>query len=129
MSQTALDIIRKIVVEVEEASPSPESMLSDMKHMKFKVRSISGDIDVLSRIQSHILESLWRIGKLDQIVTEAFPNLSDMDQDQLLDYVEQVEMKTQHQLEAVKMAFPVNKAPQQTLHIEVFRDEKKPIYN
>ncbi len=117
---TALDIIRKIMLEIECPLPSVGIMLSELKMMKFKMRPLAGDISSLSKMNSDVISSLWRIGRIDEIVQTHFYDLEEDGQEMVLKYLESFETLTQHQIKGALQAKKIR--GKDVLKIEVYRE-------
>ena len=46
-----------------------EIKIRDVQMMRFKVRSLIGDISLVHKMDTEIIESLWKMGKIDQIIS------------------------------------------------------------
>ncbi len=99
MKKSALDIIKQIMNEVEAELPTQENMLKDVQMMGFKIRQVTGDMSSLASFDSNVIESLWKIGKIDEIISSHFDSLDEDDQDRLLDYLHSIESETEHNLQ------------------------------
>lgn len=99
MKKSALDIIKQIMNEVETELPTQENMLRDVQMMGFKIRQITGDMSSLASFDSNVIESLWKIGKIDEIISSHFDSLDEDDQDRLLNYLHSIESETEQSLQ------------------------------
>lgn len=125
MQLTALDIIRYISTEIDGKSTPLEVKIRDVQMMRFKVRSLIGDISLVDRMDQEIIESLWKIGKIDQIISEHIDTISEDDQETLMAYFESMES---HMRESIRHSFelkPISNK-QQTLKLEIFKDAELP---
>ncbi len=121
MQLTALDIIRYISTEVEEKATPLEIKIRDVQMMRFKVRSLIGDISLVHKMDTEIIESLWKMGKIDQIISEHIDDISEDDQDTLMSYFHSVES---YMRETIRHSFelkPVS-AKHGTLKLEIFKE-------
>jgi len=120
MQKTALDIIRYITTEVEGKKVPLEIMISDVQMMKFKIRSLFGDISMIEHLERDFIESLWRIGKIDEIVSS---NIQDLDEDErevLFEYMDSLEQNVR---DTMKRSFHVHGAQKDgVLKLEVFKE-------
>ena len=118
---SALDIIRKIVTEVEQPKPAFKIMLRDIQMMRFKIRPIIGDISSLNEMNDEVIALLWKIGRIDEIIHASFKDLAEDDQDQLLEYLQHMELQTENDLRRVLRQKP-NTKTNNLLKLEVFRE-------
>ncbi|OGK15933.1 hypothetical protein A2862_04350 [Candidatus Roizmanbacteria bacterium RIFCSPHIGHO2_01_FULL_38_41] len=118
---SALDIIRKIVTEVEQPKPAFKIMLRDIQMMRFKIRPIIGDISSLNEMNDEVIALLWKIGRIDEIIHASFKDLAEDDQDQLLEYLQHMELQTENDLRRVLRQKPSTKT-NNLLKLEVFRE-------
>ena len=116
-----LDIIRKIVTEVEQPKPAFKIMLRDIQMMRFKIRPIIGDISSLNEMNDEVIALLWKIGRIDEIIHASFKDLAEDDQDQLLEYLQHMELQTENDLRRVLRQKPSTKT-NNLLKLEVFRE-------
>lgn len=121
MQLTALDIIRYISTEIEEKSPPMENKLRDVQMMRFKVRSVIGDISLVNKMDSQIIEYLWKIGRIDEIISEHIDTISEEDQDTLMNYFDSMES---HMRESIRHSFELKPASKKTptLKLEIFKE-------
>lgn len=122
MKKAALDIIKQIMTEVEDAPPTQDVMRSEVQMMGFKIRQITGDADTLSQLDNKVIKSLWKIGKIDQIISDSFDYLDEDDQDRLLDYLHAVEMTTEQHLQQSIKTKKIPGKKSQVLKLEVFKN-------
>lgn len=121
MKKTAVDIIRQISIEVEDRKLSLESMVRDIKMMRFKVRSIIGDISALQTADYNFVESLWKIGRIDEIISGTLHELDEDDQDALMEYFENMESDIQRRIRD-SLSLDGNDEDKRVLKIEIFKD-------
>lgn len=88
---TALQLINEVLSKVRNKKPSIEEMMREVKMMNFKIRPLHGDIFALASGSSSFLESLWRIGKIEEVVTRAMAELDGRERRLFFDYLEELE--------------------------------------
>jgi conjugal transfer/entry exclusion protein len=131
MKKSALDIIKQIMVEVENELPTQDNMRKEVQMMGFKIRQITGDMSSLSRLDSNVIESLWKIGKIDEIISSNFDKLDEVDQDRLLDYLHAIETKTEQRLQQSIKTKKTTKTSkkEKILKLEVFKNFEDTLVN
>lgn len=95
---TALDLIKKISMEVEQKIPSHIEMMNDIKMMNFKIHPVSGDIFSITRKEIGFIESLWKLGKIEEMMTDKMEMLDDSEKDVFYSYLDEMQMKTQNSI-------------------------------
>lgn len=119
--RTAFDIIKQIHSEVEEQGLSLEAMVRDIQMMGFKIRPLVGDISTIAKMHDEVVRSLWKIGKIDEIISSSIYDLEEDDQDRLIDYLKKMETQAEdHIRESIQKRNKLSK--KQLLKIEVFKD-------
>lgn len=123
--RSAVDLIRRIATEIEGVTPAKQTMIADLKMMNFKIRPLSGDLFSLSTTPDMaFLLSLWRIGKIEEIVKTALQTLDDIEMESFFDYLEWLEERLQHHPQNVQASLTDN-TKSQLVKLEVFRDQEK----
>lgn len=110
----AFEIIREII-EIENAPTSDSQMAADIATMRFKIRSLSGNFSRLSFLGGGIIRSLWKIGKIDEIVSASFDSLETPEKEILIDYLDGLE-------EMEPFAGQFDNVDKEIFTLEVFRD-------
>ena len=109
------------MTEVEQPKPAFKIMLRDIQMMRFKIRPIIGDISSLNEMNDEVIALLWKIGRIDEIIHASFKDLAEDDQDQLLEYLQHMELQTENDLRRVLRQKPSTKT-NNLLKLEVFRE-------
>lgn len=102
---TALDVIKRVQNEVENAKPSHKQMLEDVKMMRFKIRPVFGDIAILAKKDIGFLEALWKIGKMEEIINHEIIKLNTVEKEIFFHY-----WQNKHQL-TNKASFNLSNKP------------------
>lgn len=119
--RTAFDIIKQIHTEVEQQGLSLEVMVRDIQMMGFKIRPLIGDISSIAHMHDEVVRSLWKIGKIDEIISDALYELEEDDQDRLIDYLKRMETEAENRIrDSLEKKTTTHK--KQLLKIEVFKD-------
>lgn len=120
--KTAFDIIKQIHSEVEEPELALEVMVKDIRMMGFKIRPLIGDIASLENLRDEVLKSLWKIGKIDEIVSNALYDLDEDDQDRLMGYLNTMEIEAEKMIKD-SLLRQSKKTKKNILRLEVFKNE------
>ena len=120
---TALDLIKKITVDVEQSIPAKEKMLEDIKMMNFKIRPVSGDIFSLAKREIGFVESLWKLGRIEQIIEDKIDTLDESEQDVFLNYLDDIQLRTQKDIASKIEKLPKREQQKmRVLEFEIFKD-------
>ncbi len=119
-----IDLIRKVTSEVEQSLPAKDIMLQDIKMMNFKVKPVSGDIFSLAKKEIVFLQSLWKLGKIDEIVTDKIDLLDQDEQDVFFNYMEDLQQRTQNDIASSIQQLPKrDQKKMKVLEFEIFKDK------
>lgn len=121
MKRTAIDIIRQISLEVEHRNLPLEVMVRDLQLMKFKIRSLIGDISFLETENHNLVTSLWKIGKIDEIVSSSLHELEEEEQEALIKYFNGIEARIQDNIRA-SLRLKDFSDESSVLKLEIFKD-------
>lgn len=127
--KTALDVIHQIRVIVSAKPRSSQAMLEDMKVMQFKIRPVDGDIGKLNGLDDKLIYSLWKIGKIDELVRSSFKALSHDDKETLISYLREFESRTQQEIMSKSRKRRDAKSSLEILKLEIFKDKDKRLPN
>lgn len=64
--QDVIEMLNAFQQQVLEKKPSITQMYEEVRMMRFKIRPLFGDISMLDFQNSHFIETLWSLGKLDE---------------------------------------------------------------
>ncbi len=123
---SALFFIKEVMTEVTTIKPSAQEMLRDIKMMDFKVRPVSGDLFALAMKQTGLLEQLWRIGKIEEIVRRAIMSLNSHERGLFFNYIDTLE-KQMHE-ETSKEMQRIQRhdgKDHQMVTLEIFKEAKR----
>ncbi len=87
----ALDVITQIMTAIENQPRTKQGLMEEIQQMRFKVTPISGDISHMKWEYGRFLESLWSLGKIDEIVRYHFSKLDEEERARLFDFLSQYE--------------------------------------
>ncbi len=122
----ALELIKKITIEVENARPSKERMIEDIKMMNFKIRPLVGDIFELVKKEVGFIESLWKIGKIETIVAGGINELNKSEKETFLGYLEDFQNQAKRRISFIAKQLPPEASKNMNvLELEVFKEKKR----
>ena len=94
---TVNGLIEKINIEIESAVPTRQKMITDLKMMNFKIRPLSGDLfSIPANTDISLLTSLWKIGKIEEVVKVAVATLNEDDIESFFYYLEDLQGRLGH---------------------------------
>ena len=119
-------LVEKLILEIDQSSPSREQMLTDIKYMNYRIRPIGGDIFILAGKHDHLLRSLWKLSKIEEAVVHAANTLDDKQRDVFFDYIDSFENQMQrHIQDSMEKLSKSERLPFKTMTLEVSRQVKK----
>lgn len=120
----ALDLIRKITNDIEKYKPSKEIMMEEIKMMNFKVKPVSGDIFSLTKKDIGFVESLWKLGKVEEMVADKIDNLEENEKDIFFNYLDDLQVRTQQEIAVAISQLPKKEQKKmQYLELEIFKEK------
>jgi len=120
-----LDLIKKITLEIEAAKPSRERMIEDIKMMKFKIRPLFGDVFELVRREMGFLESLWKIGKIEELVSGGVPKLNDEEKEVFFRYLNDFQNQIERKISSIIRKLPAEESKNmRVLELEIVKERK-----
>lgn len=123
MKTTALDLIKKISMEVEQKMPSQIEMMTDIKMMNFKIHPVSGDIFSITKKEIGFIESLWKLGKIEELMTDKIELLDDMEKDVFYNYLDEMQIRTQNNIaDNINQLSKKDQRQLKILEFEIFKD-------
>ncbi|HLL61245.1 MAG TPA: hypothetical protein VK338_06000, partial [Candidatus Nitrosocosmicus sp.] len=109
--------------DVEQSIPAKEKMLEDIKMMNFKIRPVSGDIFSLAKREIGFVESLWKLGRIEQIIEDKIDTLDESEQDVFLNYLDDIQLRTQKDIASKIEKLPKREQQKmRVLEFEIFKD-------
>lgn len=123
--QSALDLIRKVTDEVSKIRPTREEMLGEIKMMSFKVRSVSGDIFEAASRDPGFIESLWKIGKIEEIISSEMHLLDNNEKEMVFRFLDDLEFSAKERINsAIQSLSPEEQEKVKIFKLEIFRERK-----
>lgn len=123
---TAFHFIQEVMREVTMIKPTTQEMLRDIKMMDFKVRPVMGDLFALAHKQTGLLEQLWRIGKIEDIVRRAITTLDGNERGLFFNYIDNLEREMQERASKELHELPLQDGEKQRLvTLEIFKEAHK----
>jgi len=125
--KTSKDILSLInnIQKIISTKPNTNQMFEEVQMMKFKIKPIQGDASAFNLKNERFIESLWRLGKLDEFFHKEFPQLSKKEQEVFLRFFDNLYFKYQQQLNQINLQ-PARMTLTKTglLELEIYKEGK-----
>lgn len=124
-----LGLLREFQKNVLENMPSVEKMNEEIIMMSFKVRPLQGDIGAIDLKNRRFIETLWRLGKLDEFLQKEAPRLNRQGKKIFFQYLDDIHSHLQERFNQLSLKPERIKDAPPVFEMEIFRDRsirKKP---
>lgn len=122
-------IILKEISKILNKREGYKKKYNDIRMMRFKIQPYFGNLDLLKINKKEMVNTLWFLGKLEEIVNKYYSNISIEEIQKILDYIKNNVKNTN--LEKIEKN-NLEKAIEETkvLEMEIFQDsQSKKIVN
>ncbi len=120
-SKDVVDIFTNLK-KVLNAKPSMGEMFEDVRMMRFKIKPISGDISLLHLKNYHLIETLWSLGKLDEMFQREYKTLTKDQKDVFFKIFDNLYQQFQDQLNRISVSPEKKSNISHSLEMEIFKD-------
>ena len=120
-SQDVVDIFSKLKKALGE-KPSHQKMYEEIRMMRFKIRPISGDVSILQLKNHQLIETLWGLGKLDEVFQKEYDKLGRDQKEVFFRLFDNLYHQYQEQLNRININKEVRTQLSQTFEMEIFKD-------
>lgn len=104
------------------AKPPIEKMYEEIRMMRFKIKPISGDISLLQLKNRGLIETLWGLGKLDEVFQTEYDKLANDQKEVFFRLFDNLYQQLQNQLNKINVSPEVRSNLPQILEMEIFKD-------
>lgn len=115
--------------KVFNSKPSKGEMFEEVRMMKFKIKPISGDISLLHLKNYNLIETLWSLGKLDEMFQKEYQSLPNDQKEVFFRIFDNLYQQFQDQLNKISVSTEKRSNIPHSLEMEIFKDisaKKKP---
>lgn len=105
-----------------EKKPSAGQMFDEVRMMKFKIRPIMGDISFLQLKDNGLIETLWSLGKLDEMFQKEYKKLRKTEQEIFFRMFENLYHQFQSQLANINLSRDRSLDAPRILEMEIFKE-------
>jgi len=102
--------------------PSLEKMYDEIRMMRFKIRPISGDISLLQLKNHHLIETLWGLGKLDEVFQAEYDKLGQGQKEVFFKLFDNLYNQYQDELNKININREIKPRLTQVFEMEIFKD-------
>ncbi|MBI4225636.1 hypothetical protein HY612_00820 [Candidatus Roizmanbacteria bacterium] len=104
------------------AKPPIEKMYDEIRMMRFKIKPISGNISLLQFKNQRLIETLWSLGKLDEVFQREYRKLSVDQKEVFFRLFDSLYQQFQDQLNKTDINPEVKSNLPQVLEMEIFKE-------
>ncbi|MFH0773547.1 MAG: hypothetical protein V1922_04525 [bacterium] len=121
-----LRLFKNFKTDVLDKKQSHEQMVKDVYMMKFKIRPLQGDISKLNFSNSTFVETIWRLGKMDDFIEKHMHKIDKKQEHAFFHYFEGMYKELQNTLNSLH--FDTQKgdifAKRDFIEMEIYKERK-----
>ena len=121
-NKDVVDIFSKLKKTLD-VKPTMEKMYEEVRMMRFKIKPISGNIFLLKLKNRNLIETLWGLGKLDEVFQQEYKNVSSDQQEAFFRYFDNLYQHFQERLNNISASSELKTNLPQVLEMEIFKDK------
>ena len=121
-NKDVVDIFSKLKKTLD-IKPTMEKMYEEVRMMRFKIKPISGNIFLLKLKNRNLIETLWGLGKLDEVFQQEYKNVSSDQQEAFFRYFDNLYQHFQERLNNISASSELKTNLPQVLEMEIFKDK------
>lgn len=106
-----------------ENKPATAKMFEELQMMKFRVHPLTGDISAINLHNEELIQTLWSLGKLDEVFQRDYQNLSPKEKKVLLRFFDNLHQRLQEDLNHINLKLEKNTPMSSVLEFEIFKDK------
>ncbi len=116
------DILVNLQRTVLSHKPPMNTMLEEIRMMKFKIKPLLGDISMINFKNQHLIEIMWSLGKLDDFFQREYEKLRPNQREMFYKIFEDLHGKFQAQLNALNLNKNADDNDGPVLEMEIYKD-------
>lgn len=109
--------------KIIDSKPPATTMMEEVRMMKFKVHPIQGDISEFNLKNERLLETLWSLGKLDELFQKEYANLTSKEKNVFIRIFDGLYQRFQSELNGINLKRNKFGNPPPVLEMEIFREK------
>ena len=90
--------------------------------MRFKIRPISGDVSLLQLKNHQLIETLWGLGKLDEVFQNEYEKLGSDQKEVFFRLFDNLYLQYEDQLNKININKEIKPKLSQVFEMEIFKD-------
>ncbi len=102
--------------------PSLKQMYEELRMMRFRVRPMQGDVAMIDLENKELIETLWNLGKLDELYHREYPKLSSRGKNIFFRIFDNMHQKLQSNLNNVNLKAQTQHSKQSIFEMEIFKE-------
>ena len=102
--------------------PSLKKMFDEIRMMRFKIRPISGDVSLLQLKNHQLIETLWGLGKLDEVFQNEYEKLGSDQKEVFFRLFDNLYLQYEDQLNKININKEIKPKLSQVFEMEIFKD-------
>lgn len=121
-------LFRSFKTLVLDRKPTYEQMVQDVRMMKFKVRPIQGDFSYLNFANTTFVETLWKLGKMDDFIEKHIVKIDKKQEKAFFSYFDSLYRHLQDTLNSTHLSGinPLKDKEQKNIvEMEIFKERNK----
>lgn len=112
-----MDLTKKL-----ERKPPLQMMMDEIRMMRFKIKPLAGDISLLQFKNHQLIETLWSLGKLDEMFQKEFKHLTDKDKEVFFRLFDELYQQFQSQLNRLNLKAHPTQTSESIVEMEIFKE-------
>lgn len=121
----ALEIIANFQKKLISDKPTVALMYDDVRMMHFKIRPLSGDILNINMQDTGFIETLWNLGKLEELFQNEYYRLPIAQRKIFFTVFDRMHQKYQEDLNRMSLSFKKEHASPTVVEMEIFKDTSR----
>lgn len=118
-----LEMMSTFKTKVLEHKPSSKQMYDEVRMMRFKIRPVQGDISMLNLQNTHFIEVLWSLGKLDEFFQKNIDSLPADQRTMFFRLFDEVYKKFQQELNKISLKQESAVDNPNVFEMEIFKEK------
>ncbi len=118
-------LVDNLQKELVERRPTLRKMYDEVRMMKFVIRPLQGDIMRVDFNDSHLIETLWSLGKLDEFFQKKLKTVPSSQRESFMRLFDTLHQQFQGQLNKLNLR-PEKQTSSSTLEMEIFKQRSLP---
>lgn len=121
-----MQLFKSFKKDVLDRTPTHEQMVRDVYMMKFKIRPLQGDVSKLNFSNATFVETIWRLGKMDDFIEKHLHTLDKKQEFAFFHYFEGMYKQLQDRLNSLHFGGKTGDifVKRDFIEMEIFKEQK-----